>query len=144
MCFDARASSLTGRIHMDDTDTASIELEKSEARKVINALSEYEAKTSGREDERVLNVESLLQREFGFEEGQSRDDRNISDVFSNIFNDDHRDHEIQLSRTEATEVVRALDDLDGQGSSREAETVTDLRTRFAETFDLGGGRTAGR
>lgn len=128
---------------MDDTDTAAIELNKSEAREVINALSEYETRASGREDERVLNVESLLQREFGFEEGQS-DDRNIADVFSNIFHDDHTEHEVQLSRTEAAEVVRALDDFDGQESSSEAETVTDLRTRFVETFDLDDGHTAGR
>lgn len=136
---------------MDDTDSAGIELSKGEAREVINALSEYETRASGRrEEERVLNVESLLQREFGFDEGQTADggDRNISDVFSNIFDDDHDGtHEIQLSRTEASEVVRALDDFDGQESRGETETVTNVRDRFAQTFDVDGAdddRTAGR
>ncbi|MFC6824389.1 hypothetical protein [Halopelagius fulvigenes] len=133
---------------MDDTDSTGIELTKSEARKVINALSEYETRASGqREEERVLNVESLLQREFGFEEGQARDDRNIADVFSNIFNDDDGTHEVQLSRTEATEVVRALDDFDGQERSGETGTVRNIRDRFVQTFDVddaGDGRTAGR
>ncbi|RDI72478.1 hypothetical protein [Halopelagius longus] len=124
---------------MDDTNSTGIELSKGEAREVINALSEYETRATGRrEEERVLNVESLLQREFDFDEGQTGGggDRNISDVFSNIFDDDGGTHEIQLSRTEATEIVRALDDFDGQESRGETETVTNVRDRFVRTFDV--------
>lgn len=123
---------------MDDTDTTGIELSESEARKVINALSEYETRATGREGERALNVERLLQREFGFEEGQvgGGDDRDISDVFSNIFDSDGGTHEIQLSRAEAVEVVRALDEFDGQESPGETETVTNVRDRFVRAFDV--------
>lgn len=134
---------------MDDTDTTGIELSESEAREVINALSEYETRATGREGERALNVERLLQREFGFEEGQvgGGGDRNVSDVFSNIFDDDGGTHEIQLSRAEAVEVVHALDDFDGRERPGETETVTNVRGRFARAFDLDDGddeRAAGR
>jgi hypothetical protein len=128
---------------MDETDTATIELSKGEAREVIGALAAFDAGKSGREDERILNVENLLQREFGFEESRAGNDRGIVEAFFDVFDDDGRDHEIQLSRREATEVVRALDELDDRRTPEEAETVADVRGRFAETYDLDD-RPAGR
>ena len=122
---------------MDDTDTETIELTRGEAREVINALSEYETGTSGRDEERALNVERLLQREFGFEKEHVGGDRGYLDTFSNIFNDKDDDHEVQLSRVEAREIVRGLDDLERrEAHDADADTLRDLRERFVETFDL--------
>ena len=125
--------------HMDDTDTATIELTRAEAREVINALAEYETGATGRDEERALNVEDLLQREFGFKEEHFGGDRGYLDTFTNIFNEPDTEHEVQLSRVEAREIVHALDELGQHGeysADADAETVQDLRARFADTFDL--------
>lgn len=125
---------------MDDSDTATVELTRNEARKVIGALSEYHVETSGRDEERVLNVEELLQREFGFEERHFGTESSYLDTFTNIFNEKSDDHEVQLSRVEAEEVVRALDDHEATASdSSDAETTANLRDRFAEAFDPDAG-----
>lgn len=126
---------------MDDTDTATIELSKAEAREVINALSEYRTRTSGRDEERALNVEELLQREFGFEQRHFEEDNNPLEVFANVFADRDEDHEVELSRVEAAEVDSALAEAD-RSSRDEAETVEDLRDRFQGTFDLESGSRA--
>lgn len=127
---------------MDDTDTATVELSQGEAREVINALSAYEAGASGRDEERALNVERLLQREFGFEKQQFEDDRGYLDTFSNIFTVESDEHEVELSRPEAREILTALDGLESREAGADAETIGDLRGRFAETFDLGADRGA--
>ena len=120
---------------MDDTDNATIELTKGEAREVISGLAEYEAGASGREEERALNVEELLQREFGFEEDHLN--HSYIGAFTNIFNDMDDDHEVELSRVEAREIVRGLDELERrEEDSADADTRRDLRERFVETFDL--------
>ena len=127
---------------MDDTDTATIELTRGEAREVISGLAEYETGSRGRDEERALNVEKLLQREFGFKKEHfgGGDDRGYLDTFTNIFNDTDGDHEVELSRVEAREVVRGLDELEQGGDySTDADTIRDLRERFVETFDLGDG-----
>ena len=122
---------------MDDTDTATVELSRGEARKVINALSEYQTGASGRDEERALNVEELLQREFGFEKRHLGDQRGYLDAFTDIFDREESEHEVQLSRVEAKEIVRALGDLEAkEGDSADTTTIADLRHRFAETFDL--------
>lgn len=118
---------------MKDSDTATVELTKGEAREIINALSAYRTTESGRDEQRARNVEDLLQREFGFEERHFEDDRSIVEAFADVF--DEGDDEIELSRTEAAEVVSALAEFEGH-SSEDAETVADLRSRFEETFDL--------
>lgn len=121
---------------MDDTDTETVELSRGEARIVISALSEYQVGESGRDEERALNLEELLQREFGFEERHLGDRRGYLDVFTDVFREDS-EHEVQLSRVEAEEIVRALDDLETtEGDDADTETIADLRHRFAETFDL--------
>ena len=127
---------------MDDTDTATVELNRSEARKVISALSAYQARASGRDEERALNVEGLLQREFGFKEQHLGDRRGYLDAFTDIFDRESAEHEVQLSRVEAKEVVRALDDLESKEADADTETITALRDRFAETFDLDAGSAA--
>lgn len=120
---------------MDDSDTATVELTKSEAREVINALSSYRTAAAGRDEQRARNVEELLQREFGFEERHLEDDRSIVETFAEVFENRDGEHEIELSRSEATEVVAALDEFEGS-PSEDAETVADLRDRFEATFDL--------
>lgn len=120
---------------MDDTDTETIELTRGEAREVVNALAEHETEATGREEERTLNVEDLLQREFGFGNEDFDGDRGYLDTFTNIFNDTDDDHEVQLSRVEAREIVRGLDDLHRR-EEHDADTLRDLRERFVETFDL--------
>lgn len=122
---------------MDDTDTETVELSRGEARKVISALSERQVGASGRDEERALNLEELLQREFGFEERHLGDRRGYLDAFTDVFGSEDSEHEVQLSHVEAEEVVRALDDLETtEGADADTETVADLRHRFEEAFDL--------
>ncbi len=122
---------------MDDTDTETVELSRAEARIVISALSERQVGASGRDEERALNLEELLQREFGFEERHLGDRGGYLDAFTDVFDSEDSEHEVQLSRVEAEEVVRALDDLrTTEGADADTETIADLRHRFAEAFDL--------
>lgn len=121
---------------MDDEETATIELTRNEAREVINALSSYRSGESGRDERRALNVEEFLQREFGFENQHFDEDRSVLETFADIFDEEDGDeHEIQLSRAEAEEVVSALADHE-EGSPTDAETAANLRDRFEETFSL--------
>lgn len=120
---------------MDDTETAEIELDRGDAREVINALSGYQSEVSGRDERRALNVREFLQREFGFEEQHIEEDRSLLETYANIFDDDEGPHDVELSRVEAAEVDRALADLEAD-SEPEAETIADLRDRLAATFDL--------
>ena len=129
---------------MDDTDTATIELTRDEAREVINALSEHRLAASGRDEERALNVREFLEREFEFEErhfenegGPVEGDEGPIATFLNLFEGGSK-HEIHLSRAEAAEVVSALADLETTSDPEEAGTIATLRDRFEETFDLGG------
>lgn len=126
---------------MDDTDTATIELTRGEAREVINALSTYQFETSGHDEKRALDVREFLQREFEFEESHFEDDSSLVDAFVDLFDDDG-EHEIRLSRAEAAEVVPALADLEADSDPAEAETIAGLRGRFEETFDLDPGYAA--
>lgn len=124
-------------------DTATIELNRPEAREVINALSEEVATESGPEEERALNVREFLQREFDFEESDFDDYDDDGGIFTLSpaawFGDDDEDtHEVQLSRGEAAEVDRALTEQEGS-SEGEAETIRTLRERLDEAFDLGRG-----
>ena len=127
---------------MNETDTATIQLTRGEAREVINALSNYEVTASGAEEERALNTEKFLQREFGFEERPTDDGLNFADIVANVFGEDNSEHEVELSRAEAAEVERALDGLaERSGTADENKaTIEDLRRRLAETFDLDGDR----
>lgn len=126
---------------MDETDTATIELTKGEARELINALSDYRLETSGREEERVLNLRELLQREFGFDEGRFEDDGNVVEMLSGVF-DDSDTHEVELSKSEAGEVDDALAAFEPESTPDETETVESLRERFAETYDLDDRRSS--
>lgn len=126
---------------MDDTDTATIELTKGEAREIINALSTYQVGASGRDERRALDIEKFLQREFGFEERQFQERDSLPELFVDAFAADDGGHEIQLSRAEAAEVVPALDELE-PGSPPEAETIAELQDELAETFDLDADRAA--
>ena len=129
---------------MTETDTATIRLTKGEAREVINALSNHEVTASGTEEERAVNMEAFLQREFGFEPDPAEGDRSFADAVTNVFGADNSEHDVELSRAEAAEVERALDDLDERADPADENEaiIEDLRRRFAETFDLDGGRTA--
>lgn len=121
---------------MQDSDTATVELTKSEAREAINALAEQEALASGRDEERTHNIKEILKREFDFEGEPFDSERDIVDQLVDVFDEDVGGHEIQLSRSEATEIDRALGNWHEDSSPEEAETITDLRDRLAETFDL--------
>lgn len=124
---------------MDDTDTATIELTPEEAREVVTALANYQVQESGADERRALDVREFLDREFAIEREQFASDSSFIDEFLETFDLDGRDrgHEIQLTRTEAAEVTRAL--ADHEPDSADAETVAALRNRFEETFDLDGG-----
>ena len=128
---------------MKERDTATIGLTRGEAQEVINALSNYEVTVSGREEEQVLNVRELLKREFDFEEsdfeGRGRGSGSATglvDAVTDIFDADD-EHEVQLSRFEAAEIVTALDDFEEESGS--AGSIRDVRSRIEETFDLPGG-----
>ncbi|ELZ30475.1 hypothetical protein C474_11701 [Halogeometricum pallidum JCM 14848] len=120
---------------MEDSDTATVELSKGEAREAINALSSYRTTETGQDERRALNVEEFLQREFGFKD----DDTGLSNIgesFASFLDDsDEQSHEVQLSRAEAEEVVEALAAHEND-SATDAGTVRDLRTRLAETYEL--------
>lgn len=123
---------------MKESDTATIELTRVEAQEVINALANYEVKVSGQEEKQVLNVRELLKREFGFKEPdferQSADGAiNLGDTITDIFGGDDED-EIQLSRSEAAEVVAALADFEEESGS--TGLIRDVRSRIEETFNL--------
>lgn len=122
---------------MDDTDTATVELSRNEAREVINALSDYQYEVSGRDEERALNLRELLKREFGFEDRHFESDAGLLDAFGDVFGDDDS-HEVEFSRAEAAEVDEALAELGGS-TSDEGETIADVRRRFERTFDLDRG-----
>lgn len=120
---------------MDDSETATVELTREEAREVINALSNYQVELSGDDERRALEVREFLQREFDFEDESFAGDRSLVDVFVN--NEPTGDHEIQLTRAEAAEVVPALAKLEANSTPEDAETIAGVRDRFQETFELG-------
>lgn len=121
---------------MDDSDTAEIELSREEAREVINALSSHHLDVSGNDERRTLDVRDLLQREFDFDERQfNNEQQTLVDSFVEMF-DESDEHEIQLSRAEAREIVPALADQEAESNPDEAETIADIRNRFEQTFDL--------
>lgn len=120
---------------MDESDTATVELSREEAREVINALSDYQYEVSGREEERALNLRELLKREFGFEDRHFEADAGLLDAFGEIFGDDDDPHEVEFSRAEAAEVDDALAELGGSNPD-EGETIADVRRRFERAFDL--------
>lgn len=126
---------------MDDSDTETFELTRGEAREVINALSDYQVEASGSDEERALNVREFLQREFGFEDRQFESDSGLADTLGGVFGTDDSEHEVQLSRVEAAEMVPALADLEADSEPAEAETIADLRSRFEDAFNLDADRT---
>ena len=125
---------------MDETDTATVELTKGEAREVINALSAYRHSASGRDDDLALNIRELLQREFGFEDRHFENDQGLVESFAEVF-DTSDSHEVQFSQTEAKEVVSALSESRADADPAEAETIENIREEFERTFDLDGRTT---
>lgn len=121
---------------MQDSDTATLELSKAEAREAINALAEQEALESGRDEERTHNVKEILKREFDFEGEPFDSERDIVDQLVDVFDEDVGGTEIQLSRSEATEIDRALGNWHEGTSAEDADTIAGLRDRLAETYDL--------
>ena len=124
---------------MTDGATETIELTRSEAREVINALSKRMYEVSGRDERVAFNTREFLQREFGFKEGDFDDDTTLTDIFLPGSDDTH---EIQLSAAEAAEIVPALTALEAKSDPEEAQTIADLRERFEERFDLDTESTA--
>ena len=125
---------------MNETDTATVELTKGEAREVINALSAYRYSASGRDDDLALNIRELLQREFGFGDRHFENDQGLVESFAEVF-DASDSHEVQLSRMEAEEVVSALSESQADADPAEAETIESIREEFERTFDLNGRTT---
>lgn len=125
---------------MDETDTATVELTKGEARELINALSAYRYSASGRDDDLALNIRELLQREFGFEDRHFENDQGLVESFAEVF-DTSDSHEVQFSRMEAKEVVSALSESQADADPAEAETIESIREEFERTFDLNGRTT---
>lgn len=119
---------------MEDSDTETIELSDGEAREIINALSQHQARTVGAEAERDLQLRQLLKREFGYEDEPSGDDETILDDAIDIIEGLESGHEIELSRGEAAEIDEALAETDPD--RQDADVIDDLRDRFAETYDL--------
>lgn len=121
---------------MDDQDTATVELTKGEAREVINALSGYRTTATGGEADWALDVREFLQREFGFEQRRVERDDSPVEILDDFFGTDDEEHEVQLSRAEAAEVVEALAESEADADPPETETLRRLRARFERTFDL--------
>jgi hypothetical protein len=138
--FRAAAEPLSQVIRVDERDTATVELTRSEASAVIDALSSYQANETGRAGSRALNLEEFLQREFGFKGPDFDADAAVVEAVADVFEDDDQERAVRFSRAEAADVVAALDEYGG-ASSDEAERVRDLRDRFGETF---GGETDSR
>lgn len=121
---------------MDDSDVATIELSKGEASEVISALSKYEVKKSGFEDERILNIREQFQKTFGFEEVNDED--GVIEELTDAFFEDSATEEVELARAEAKEIVAALTELEQRESDSETERIDEIQNRFMATFDLEG------
>jgi hypothetical protein len=133
---------------VSEPDTATVRLSKGEARKVIAALAEDEATESGRDRERLLNLQDHLAAVFGFDEHRARggesdvpDGRDavvgdgdlIDESDEGILNLDDDEETIELSRAEAEDVLEALSGY--EGSPEDEQVVADVRERLANEFD---------
>lgn len=133
---------------MSERDTTTVKLSKGEARKVIAALAEDEATESGRDRERLLNLQDHLAAEFGFDEHRARggesevpdgrdavvgDEGLIDESDEGVLNLGGDEEAVELSRTEAEDVLEALSGY--EGSPEDEQVVADVRERLANEFD---------
>lgn len=134
---------------MSERDTATVTLTRGEARKVIAALADDEVTESGRDRERLLNLQDHLAAEFGFDE--FRDQGTESDVpdgqdavvgdedlidgdEGGVFDLGDEDEEaVELSRGEAEDVLDAMDEY--EGLPEDESVVADVRERIDSKFD---------
>ena len=129
---------------MSDSDTATFDMTRNEARVVIAALSDEEMTSSGDRGLRLQNVQDHLAAEFDFDEHRgvekgemaAEDDTGWLDNDS-IFggNDPDDTEEVELSRAEADAVTDALAGFELDESHENLGTAEDVRQRIADSFD---------
>lgn len=132
---------------MSERDTATVTLSKGEARKVIAALADDETTESGRDRERLLNLQDRLAAEFGFDEYRAQGGESaVPDGQDALVGEgdliDEGDEGIlggedeeamELSGGEADDVLAALSEYDG--SPEDEQVVADVRERLEAEFE---------
>lgn len=133
---------------MAERDTATVPLTKGEAREVIAALADAESSESGRDRERLLNLQDHLAAAFDFDEHRARggesdvpDGRDavvgeggiIDESDEGILDVDDDEEAVELSREEAEVVLDALSGYDG--SPEDEEAIGDVRERLEREFE---------
>jgi hypothetical protein len=124
---------------MDDQDTDSIELTRPEARKVVSALSDFEVGQSGSEEREAQNIRKHLAAEFNFERKSDEKDTGLINELTDdlTITDDAGPRSVELSKSEAKDVIAALSDFETQQSGTgEKEPTEDIQERFEEKFEL--------
>jgi len=125
----------------DDTDTATVDLTRNEARVVIAALSDEEMTASDDRGVRLQNVQDHLAAEFDFDEHRgvetseaaAGDDTGWLDndaVFGG--NDPDDTARVEPSRAEADAVTDALAAFEPDESHESAGTAESVRRRIAD------------
>jgi len=125
----------------DDTDTATFDLTRNEARVVIGALADEEMTASGDRGRRLQNVQDHLAAEFDFDEHRgvetgemaAGDDTGWLDNDSVFGGNDPDDTErVELSRAEADAVTDALAAFELDEGHENAGTAENVRRRIAD------------
>jgi hypothetical protein len=131
---------------MADSDTATFQMTRNEARVVIAALSDEEMTASGDRGLRLQNVQDHLAAEFDFDEhcgvekGEmaAGDDTGWLDNDSIFGGNDPDDTErVELSRVEANAVTDALASFESDETHENAGIAENVRQRIADLFDGG-------
>lgn len=124
---------------MTDTETETIELTRGEVRKVIAALARYEPTATGQDDQRVRNLRERLRAEFEFDEyrQENRDNDGWLQDIVEVFDDEENEEDVEFTRAEAEDTLRALSDLETEIEPEEYETIRDIEVRLEDAFDIG-------
>ena len=119
-----------------------------EAREVIAALADAETTETGRDRERLLNLQDYLAAKFDFDKYQSRggesevpdgrdavvgDEGLIDESDEGILDLNDDEEAVELSREEAEDVLDALAGY--EGPSEDEEVLEDVRERLKREFE---------
>ncbi|WP_135826049.1 hypothetical protein [Halorussus ruber] len=127
-----------------DSDTATFEMTRNEARVVIAALSDEEMTASDDRGMRIQNIQDHLSAEFDFDEHRgvekgemaTEDDTGWLDNDSIFGGNDPDDTEtVELSRPEANVVTDALADFELDEGHENAGTAENVRERISDAFE---------
>ncbi|SIR80358.1 hypothetical protein SAMN05421858_3820 [Haladaptatus litoreus] len=118
---------------MSHSNNESLELTRPEARVVISALSEQQAR-GGTSDEQASNVREHLKEEFDFEEDESTDV--LFEQYGEGFFEDTSSEIVAFSEREAEMVATALSRFENDAHDENRETIRDVRSRFENEFGV--------